>query len=483
MTQPILQRPSPREADYKARFGLDPQAGDGSRPKLQLRVKPVPTKRPPPPARPRYAGRALGLSLLMGTIGAAAFFIGQDYKGFLRLVTPQPNQQQIAVKQPGQAPATVSQLPKTTDEESPVLLPEAEPPQPMAELDVAAPAPVVKPIAPKPQATKPLIVSEAVPVAIEPAGAETPITTETLVETVEQTAVETSSAIAPEAVPAAVVPVQQPAPQPVQQAAVIAPTPEQVAPAADTAFPHVPGQVFRDCPNCPELVVVVPPRPVSEGVSVIQPGELQNLPPFALGRLEITFDDWALCVSNGGCKEIPSDNGWGGNTRPVINVSFDVISEQYLAWLSRATGATYRLPTTAEWEFAASGIAVSPTRVTGNSNPGEVCQMANFADAAPAAGELACADGYASTAPAGSLQPNALGLHDMRGNVWEWTSDCWTPGFTYKAKASEMDCRRRMLRGGSWSSRAVAATAPLNGWEDASRSKNAIGFRVLRTLP
>jgi formylglycine-generating enzyme required for sulfatase activity len=71
----------------------------------------------------------------------------------------------------------------------------------------------------------------------------------------------------------------------------------------------------------------------------------------------------------------------------------------------------------------------------------------------------------------------------MRGNVWEWLDDCWTPGFTYKAKPSESDCRRRLLRGGSWSSRAASLSDQLNGWELAAKTKNAIGFRLLRKLP
>jgi formylglycine-generating enzyme required for sulfatase activity len=74
--------------------------------------------------------------------------------------------------------------------------------------------------------------------------------------------------------------------------------------------------------------------------------------PFAIARFESSFAEWDACVSEGGCKHKPEDKAWGRGNRPVINVSWDDVTKEYLPWLSRKTGKTYRLPTEAEWEYA-----------------------------------------------------------------------------------------------------------------------------------
>jgi formylglycine-generating enzyme required for sulfatase activity len=388
-----------------------------------------------------------------------------------------------AVAQPV-APAPLPLAPAASAEPQAVEPPAAEPAAP----DVAIVVPQALDVAPLPPAAaapppdaspEPVVVQAVEPEPVAPAviPSATPSASSVVETEVVTGASEATSTEIVEPAPAATVePAVDPAPV---QVAVAAPVP-----SASVSFANVNGQVFRDCETCPDVVVVMPPRPATGGETLIQPFEFPDLPAFAIGRLEVTFDDWSRCVSGGGCQEEPSDNNWGRATRPVINVSFNQITEQYLPWLSKQAQANYRLPTAAEWDFAAAGSFAIPAQALTAATRGNVCQSANFADsAAPTAGDIPCADGFPATSPAGSLLPNGLGLHDMRGNVWEWTSDCWTPGFTYKAKASETDCRRRMLRGGSWSSRAVLATEPLRGWEDASKSKNAIGFRVLRTLP
>jgi formylglycine-generating enzyme required for sulfatase activity len=263
-------------------------------------------------------------------------------------------------------------------------------------------------------------------------------------------------------------------------------------PPAESVKPKLAdGQMIRDCATCPELIVINAGQFAmgegSEGlehqVSLTATQEVTIAAPFAIGRYEITFDEWSQCVGDGGCTSQPADETWGRGRRPVINVSFNDITQQYLPWLSRKTGFAYRLPTEAEWEFAARGGAAAPAgQAYSFGNDGTLlCQYGNSSDPAGTGGT--CSDGFAATAPAGSLKPNALGLFDMHGNVWEWMGDCWQPQYSAKAAKPAETCTTRVLRGGSWSSKAAALRSAARGWESQGKSKNSIGFRVARTLP
>ena len=135
--------------------------------------------------------------------------------------------------------------------------------------------------------------------------------------------------------------------------------------------------------------------------------------PFAVSKFEVTFDEWDTCVAYGDCAQGISDSGWGRGQRPVINVNFDD-AQRYVAWLSRMTGKPYRLLSEAEYEYAARAgtqTAYPWGDEIGNRN--------------------ANCDGCGSqwdgkqTAPVGSFPPNQFGLHDMIGNVFEWTEDCF----------------------------------------------------------
>jgi formylglycine-generating enzyme required for sulfatase activity len=234
--------------------------------------------------------------------------------------------------------------------------------------------------------------------------------------------------------------------------------------------------VFRDCADCPELVVIVAPSAsetaaVGDGTTdAVDPASFDGAPrPFAIGRFEVTFAEWDACVSDGGCTHSPADEAWGRDALPVINVSHTDIHEQFLPWLSRRAGARYRLPTAAEWEQAAGDAGLSST--------GNACEMRNAAVAE------SCDDGFEHTSPAGALKPNAAGIYDMYGNVWEWVADCWTPGFSDAAKKEPGSCEQRKLRGGSWSSTPTVMADGGRGWELATRKRNSIGFRVARDLP
>ena len=198
---------------------------------------------------------------------------------------------------------------------------------------------------------------------------------------------------------------------------------------------------------------------------------------FALSKHEITFDDWDACVEAGGCNGYrPDDEGWGRGRRPVINVGWDD-AQSYVAWLSRSTGETYRLPSEAEWEYAAR--AGTETRYTWGDDL--IAERANCRNER-------CREEYANTAPAGSFPANPWGFHDLLGNVFEWVQDCWS-GSSYEGAPLdgsawvEGDCRHRITRGGGW--RSTPENLRIANRVRAVRDdrQNTVGIRVARALP
>jgi formylglycine-generating enzyme required for sulfatase activity len=147
------------------------------------------------------------------------------------------------------------------------------------------------------------------------------------------------------------------------------------------------------------------------------------------------------------------------DTHPVVCVSWEDASA-YAAWLTRRSGRNYRLLTEAEWEYAARAGTTTPRYWGDDAN--ESCAYANTADLdafrqVPDAINWPfanCSDGRAHTAPVGSYRPNRFGLHDMLGNVWEWTQDCWNVNYTAAPADGSAwaagDCFMRVVRGGSW---------------------------------
>ncbi len=238
------------------------------------------------------------------------------------------------------------------------------------------------------------------------------------------------------------------------------------------------GQIVRDCADCPELVAVSAGNIATENAStLIEPFKNVTIGhDFAIGRNAITFQDWEKCVSDGVCSPITEDAGWGRGTRPLIFVSYDMVTSQYLPWLSKLTGNVYRLPSKEEWQYAAMGGEGGTAKTNQFQNTSQDCFNAS--------GPLAenCSDTFDGTSPVGSFAPNRLGLSDMQGNVWSWSVDCWQP-FTKAPSAKSDACAMRVLLGGAWSTNRSAVTATFSGWEKSSKRANSIGFRVVRNLP
>ena len=247
------------------------------------------------------------------------------------------------------------------------------------------------------------------------------------------------------------------------------------------------GAYLRDCFDCPDMASL----PAGSFMMGAAPGESGAAPSekpqhgvrlqkgFAIATKEVTFKQWQACVADGGCaRYAPPDAGWGQGDQPVINVSFED-AQQYTKWLSEKTGRNYRLPTEAEWEFAARGGQSGPFSFNGKLSSA----IANFN------GQLVYngpeGPNRARTMPVASFAPNAYGLYDMHGNVWEWTADCWTESHAdapQDGSARLGDCSKRVLKGGAFNTGGwrLRASHRIEKAVGARESDN--GFRVARDL-
>jgi formylglycine-generating enzyme required for sulfatase activity len=220
------------------------------------------------------------------------------------------------------------------------------------------------------------------------------------------------------------------------------------------------------------LMVALPAGSFSMGAAPGERGFIDREGPrhkvsvlaFAISKFEITFDEYALFAA-ATKKKPPKDKSWGRGVRPVIYVSWND-AQAYVAWLSEESGAQYRLPSEAEWEYAARG--------------GEA--MANCKE---------CGSRWdgTQTAPVGSFPANPFGLHDMSGNVWEWTADCWHANYNNAPSdgrvwedAANGDCNERVFRGGSWDQFPNQLRSSDRFKVAPKRTNDNLGFRVARTL-
>ncbi len=244
------------------------------------------------------------------------------------------------------------------------------------------------------------------------------------------------------------------------------------------AGPSQAGQSFHDCGDgCPEMVVV-PAGNFTMGSAepIAAPQRSVTIAkPFAVGKFEVTFAEWDACLAARACSHKPQAR-WGKGNQPVVDVAWDD-ARQFVAWLSRKTGKSYRLLTEAEWEYAAR--AGSTTAYSWGDDIG--------------AGNANCSgcgsqwDGK-QPAPVGSFKPNAFGLHDMHGNVWEWVEDCWEYGFDGAPSdgsartAGCPDDDERVQRGGAFLHEPEALYATVRNNYTRNAHANGVGFRVAREL-
>jgi formylglycine-generating enzyme required for sulfatase activity len=255
-----------------------------------------------------------------------------------------------------------------------------------------------------------------------------------------------------------------------------------------------PKDSFKECDGCP-VMVTMPAGSFTMGSPANEPQRGSDEGPqqqiairqaFAVGRSEVSFDEWFACVAEGGCNAYrPGDYGWGAGKRPVINVSW-TDAQAYVKWLSQKTGAPYRLLSESEREYVARGCT-SPS-----------CPSTPFwfgKDISPARANYDWRYSYDGSAKAqpprrtvatDASEPNPFGLLHVHGNVWEWVADCWNASLAGLpndgAPRTTGDCNSRVIRGGAWSDEPKDLRSAKRNWEVVGERRAEIGFRVARTL-
>lgn len=251
-----------------------------------------------------------------------------------------------------------------------------------------------------------------------------------------------------------------------------------------------PVTTFKDCGVCPGMILIpagefVMGSPVSDEYRDSDEGPQHSVTiprAFAIGKYEVTFAEWDACVVDGGCNgHQPKDEGWGRGSRPVINVSWDD-AEAFVEWLSRKTGKQYRLPSEAEWEYAARAGTTTPfhTGSTISTDQANFRGTSNYRRRPKGVFRK-------KTVQVGSFPPNAFGVHDMHGNVFEWVKDCLHVSYAGApadgvAWTAGGQCEKRVLRGGSWCDDPWTLRSAFRYYLDTYFRDYDFGFRVARTL-
>ena len=281
-----------------------------------------------------------------------------------------------------------------------------------------------------------------------------------------------------------------------------------IALAAEFVPARSPGDVFRDCRSCPWMVVVPAGDYMMGSPSSKEDRDDDESPrhrvtiskPFAVGKYEVTRGEFKEFVSDtghstsGGCwihdgsKWKHSDTrSWRapgfvqGEDDPVVCVNWED-AQAFVGWLSRETGQDYRLLTESEWEYSARAGTKGPFHFGSTISTDQANYDGNYTYGNGRKGVY-----RQRTVPVGIFPSNSFGLHDVHGNVWEWVEDCWHASYAGAPKdgrawTTGVDCTKRVLRGGSWSSRPWFLRAAIRGGGGTGSRDVRLGFRVARTL-
>ncbi len=232
----------------------------------------------------------------------------------------------------------------------------------------------------------------------------------------------------------------------------------------------VAGKIFKDCADCPEMVVI--PAGSFDMGSTNDPSEMPVhrvtiAKPFALGKTEVTQGQWKAIMGNN-----PGKFSTCGDNCPVEQVSWDD-AQAYIQKLNAKTGKQYRLPSEAEWEYACR--AGGQQAYCGSDSLDSISWYGGLAKPAGNSGK--------TTNPVATKQANAWGLYDMSGNVWEWVEDSYHDSYNgapSDGSAWKGDGALRVPRGGGWS---YAQHAAKRGGSEPGFRFSSIGFRLARRLP
>jgi formylglycine-generating enzyme required for sulfatase activity len=272
-----------------------------------------------------------------------------------------------------------------------------------------------------------------------------------------------------------------------------------------------PGDRIKECHNCPELVVLAAGSfmmgsPTNEPErDTDEPQHRVNIArPFAIATTAVTWNQWEACVRDNWCEgpaidvalrtnadgsRIANYKDYGRGTRPAVGMSW-YDAQRFVGWLNWKTGNddAYRLPAESEWEYAArAGTTTAfPWGDTIDYNRGNFGLRGHGERGPYAEGRDKWLD---ETAPVGSFPPNAWGLYDMHGNVFEWTQDCYEPDMKHApvdgSASTEGDCSVRVFRNGTFASNPYMQRSARRGapYLATTRGHNYLGFRVAKTLP
>ena len=291
-----------------------------------------------------------------------------------------------------------------------------------------------------------------------------------------------------------------------------------------------PGTAFKDCETCPEMVVLpagafmmgsteeetLIGQVRADAAEREQPKHAVTLAkPFAIGKYEVTLAEYRAFVEATNRPDpdrcitwTEETEVWGevdgaswhnatfyqGEDHPAGCLDLQDVRD-YSAWLSKTTGARYRVPSEAEWEYAARGGTT--TVQTWGDTMDEMCRFANASDRTRADVHtrvrdeptrfFECRDGYVYTAPVGSFPPNAYGLYDMVGNIWEWVEDCFIVGYAGapadgSVRYDPNNCERLIVRGGGWYARNWFMRPAGRSREHPDYRSTTLGLRVVREI-